>query len=76
MKEEIVEEELLTPAEVAEILKVSNASAYNILKRGEIPIVRIGKMVRVRRKDLEKYIYEMTSLGKESDVKDASGTGQ
>jgi excisionase family DNA binding protein len=51
-------EQLLKPAEVAAILQVSMAKAYTLLKRGEIPTVRIGTNVRVRREDLEKYINE------------------
>ena len=51
-------EQLLKPAEVAEILQVSMAKAYALLKQGEIPTVRIGTNVRVRREDLEKYINE------------------
>jgi excisionase family DNA binding protein len=51
-------EQLLRPADVAEILQVSKALAYKILKDGYIPTVRFGKTVRVRREDLDKYIYE------------------
>ena len=53
-----MEERLLKPAEIAEILQVSRALAYSLLQRGEIPAVRIGTVVRVRRIDLEKYINE------------------
>ncbi len=51
-------ERLLKPAEVAEILQVSKAYAYVLMNRGEIPTVRIGKIVRVRLEDLEGYIKE------------------
>lgn len=53
-----MEERLLKPAEIAEILQVSRALAYSLLQRGEIPAVRIGTVVRVRRIDLEQYINE------------------
>jgi excisionase family DNA binding protein len=53
-----MEERLLKPAEVADILQVSRAMAYKLLNQGEIPSVRIGKSVRVRRADLENYIHE------------------
>ena len=53
-------EQLLKPAEVAAILQVSMAKAYTLLKRGEIPTVRIGTNVRVRREDLEMYIKAKT----------------
>ncbi len=46
-------ESLLKPAEVAQILQISRAKAYQLLQRGEIPTVRIGTIVRVKRSDLE-----------------------
>jgi excisionase family DNA binding protein len=49
-------ERLLKPTEVAEILQVSKAHAYVLMKRGEIPTIRIGKIVRVKLEDLERYI--------------------
>ncbi|MBE3066321.1 MAG: helix-turn-helix domain-containing protein [Chloroflexi bacterium] len=51
-------ERLLKPSDAAEILQVSKAHAYVLMKRGEIPSVRIGKIVRVRLEDLERYINE------------------
>ena len=50
-----MEELLLKPDEVAEILKISKAQTYAFLKRGEIPVIRLGTLVRVRPRDLEKY---------------------
>jgi excisionase family DNA binding protein len=47
---------LLKAKEVAEILKVSRAIAYNLMLRGEIPAGRIGKCRHVRPEDLIKYI--------------------
>ena len=47
---------LLKAKDVAEILQVSRAMAYNLMQRGEIPTVRIGKARRVRPEDLIKYI--------------------
>jgi excisionase family DNA binding protein len=54
-------ERLLKPADVAEILQVSKAYAYVLMNRGEIPLVRIGKIVRVWLEDLERYIKEKTA---------------
>jgi excisionase family DNA binding protein len=53
-----METRLLKSDEVAEILQVSKAHAYVLMKRGEIPTVWIGKIVRVRLEDLERYINE------------------
>jgi excisionase family DNA binding protein len=51
---------LLKAKEVAEILQISRAMAYNLMLRGEIPTVRIGKCRRVRPEDLIKYIERNT----------------
>jgi excisionase family DNA binding protein len=50
--------ELLKPDEMADMLKISRAMAYTMLRRGEIPTLQIGSLVRVRRSGLEKYIDE------------------
>ena len=55
------EEHLLTSEEVAQKLHVSRSFAYLLMKRGDIPTVRIGTAVRVRPKDLEQYISERAS---------------
>jgi excisionase family DNA binding protein len=51
---------LLKPAEVADFLKISRAQIYTMLKRGQIPSVRIGNVVRVKLTDLEQFILENT----------------
>jgi excisionase family DNA binding protein len=57
----IMEESLLRSDEVAEILKVSVSMAYTLMRRGDIPTVRIGSSVRVRKEDLDRYIKENVS---------------
>jgi excisionase family DNA binding protein len=47
---------LLRATEVARILNVSRAMAYQLMQRGEIRTVRIGAARRVRREDLNRYI--------------------
>jgi hypothetical protein len=51
---------LLRAKGVDEILKISRAMAYNLMLRGEIPTVRIGKCRRVRPEDLILYIKNNT----------------
>jgi excisionase family DNA binding protein len=47
---------LLTGDEVAEILKCSRSFAYQLMRQREIPTVRLGRAVRVRRQDLDNFI--------------------
>jgi excisionase family DNA binding protein len=64
-------EQLLKPADVAEILQISKALAYKMLKQGDIPTVRFGSTVRVRREDLDKYIYEKVGIKPISSPEDS-----
>lgn len=47
-------QELLTAQEAAELLKVKKATVYEMVKRGDIPAVKIGKQVRIAREVLEE----------------------
>jgi excisionase family DNA binding protein len=47
---------LLTVAEVADVLRVSNMTVYRLIKGGEIPALRVGKNYRIRQHDLEAYL--------------------
>lgn len=47
------EQKLLTAQEAADLLKVKKATVYEMVKRGDIPAVKIGKQVRIAREDLE-----------------------
>jgi len=58
MKNAATDEYLFTPADVAELLKISRAMAYIMLRRGDIATIRMGRLVRVRRADLERNIRE------------------
>ena len=49
-------ERLLRAHEVAKILNISRALAYQMMKRGEIRCVTIRSSVRVRPEDLQAFI--------------------
>lgn len=40
-----------TPIEVAEILKISKYTVYELIKRGELAAYRVGRKVRVEEAD-------------------------
>jgi len=44
-----------TPREVAEILKISKYTVYELIKRGELRAFRVGRKVRVEASDLEAF---------------------
>ena len=55
-------EKLLNGTQVAEILNISRAAAYNLMKRGQLPSVRFGRSVRVMPEDLALFIQESKQI--------------
>ncbi len=49
---------LMTVAEVAGAMRVSNMTVYRLIKSGELPAVRVGKNYRLRGSDLERFLEE------------------
>ncbi len=45
----------LTPLDVAEILKITKNTVYELIKRGELKGYKVGKKIRVDMKDVEEY---------------------
>lgn len=48
--------ELMTVADVAQKLKISRWRAYMIFHEPDFPLLRIGRSLRVRRDDFEKWL--------------------
>lgn len=53
---------LYTPEEVAEILKISRYTVYELVKRGDLSAHRIGRKIRIAKTDLEQYIRSSKGL--------------
>ncbi len=47
---------LLTVAEVAAAMRVSNMTVYRLIKTGDLPAMRVGKNYRIREADVERYL--------------------
>ena len=56
-------EVLLRSEDVARVLNISRSMAYQLIQRGEIPSVRLGRAVRVHPKALEQFIAHQQSVG-------------
>jgi excisionase family DNA binding protein len=50
------EDRLLGVEEVAEILNVTKARAYALCRSGTLPVVRLGRQVRIRSTELSKWL--------------------
>lgn len=53
--------ELLRIEEVQAVLGVGRSKVYDMIRRGELPTLRIGRLVRVPRWALEAWISERTT---------------
>lgn len=65
IKENPIEEEKsenLTVKETAELLKVSEQSIHNYIKRGFITAQKVGRILLIKRADLDNALTEVKSL--------------
>ena len=46
----------LTPAEVADMLRVSTMTVYRLIKAGDMPALKVGKSYRLREDDVDRWI--------------------
>ncbi len=53
--------QMLTPDDIMQALRLSRSTVYNMLKRGEIPSVKIGNMLRVNKSDFEHWLEQHTT---------------
>jgi excisionase family DNA binding protein len=58
-----IDDEFLTVAEIAELLKLNQQTLRNWIEQGQLPAVRIGRRVRIRRSDFERLVQEGYSGG-------------
>lgn len=56
-------EYLMSPKEVRKLLGLSRTYMYQLLATGAIPSVRIGRLRRVRRTDVDKFIEDRLERG-------------
>lgn len=59
------EKEYLKVPEVAEFLQIGRSRAYELVAEGDIPSVKIGRSVRVSRKELERWLERRRQPGME-----------
>ena len=48
--------EYLKVPDVAEVLRIARSRAYELVGNGEIPSIRIGRSVRVNRRELDVWL--------------------
>ena len=53
-----LEDRLLTVAEVADTMRVSNMTVYRLIKSGQLPALRVGKSYRLRPADVDQFLVD------------------
>ncbi len=64
---------LMSPSEVCQELEWDRVSVYRRLRNGEIPSLKLGNALKVRREDLEEYMkgqQHLRSLSEENSFRD------
>lgn len=51
-----MEKELLTAREVQQILGLGLSKVYDMMARGELPTLRVGRLIRVPRQALDEWM--------------------
>ena len=54
-------DEMLRARDVARIFRVSEPQAYSLMSSGRIPVIRLGRSVRVSRRELERWVAEQSA---------------
>ena len=47
-----MEQDVFTPQEVADLLKIKKTTVYEMIKRGDIPATKLGKQLRIQKRDI------------------------
>lgn len=55
------EQHLLTVAEVAEVMRVSNMTVYRLIRSGELVATRVGRSYRIWDNDVRSYLRRGTA---------------
>ncbi len=62
-----MQNEFLTVIEAAEYLRIDESTIRSVIHRGDLPALKIGRVFRIKRVDLETYINRQTEAIKEQN---------
>ncbi len=55
---------LLTVAEVQEATRLGRTKVYELIREGKLPVIRIGRSVRIRRDSLDQWLADLEEATK------------
>ena len=65
---DVVLSKLLTIAQVATTVGVTTRTVWNWIKKGRLPVVRLGRTVRIKEEDFRRFIDEATGERKADEI--------
>ncbi len=57
------QQEWMTPEEFSEWLGIGRTKCYELLSRNEVPSYKIGRLRRIRRSDVERWLQTREDVG-------------
>jgi len=67
--------DLMTSAEVAQYLQVNRSTLYKLIRRGQIPVFKIGADYRFNRDAIEKLITDREEKGRPGNLRRPRSSG-
>ena len=61
-----MEDKLLTRSEAQQVLRVGSCKIFQMIRSGEIPAIKIGRVYRIKQSDLENYLQKQKNQNGES----------
>jgi excisionase family DNA binding protein len=64
-----MERVLITPAEAAEVLGISVRTVYRVIRRGDLPVVRVGRCPRIPVKAMNRWVdSQLAEFGRANEI--------
>ena len=63
---------LLTPEEVANVLRIGRTTVYALMKSGELRPVHIGRSCRISQAEVERYVRQLQAFPRPQPSPDAA----
>jgi excisionase family DNA binding protein len=69
-KTEAVTDEIMTAQEVAQYLRLAEATIYKLAQAGEIPAVKVGRTWRFKRQLIDEWFRKSAAIAPDSGVEE------
>lgn len=63
-----LEDQIMTAREVAQYLRLAEATIYKLARSREIPAAKVGRSWRFKRSLIDDWLHEQASLGSDKDA--------